>query len=126
MSAKFGSSSHGIILGFLTDSSQNGALLSWHYQNQCFATWDNETGWQDSTITDKNYFANSTVKIEFDNSGYVKWYKDNELIYTTPSPIGENNRVSSVFRIGKSMSTNTTFYDMHIKNFKVSVLQQAV
>lgn len=117
MDAQF-TNSHGILFGFLTANSQNGGFM-WHRQTNRFGVWDNQTLWQDSNITDKNYFANSTLRFYIDMQGYWHIYKDGILIFEPELPLGSNNRSIQTCGIGRMASTTTTFYDMVVKHIKV-------
>lgn len=128
MDAKF-TSSHGVIFGLYTwywnagvKGNAANAGFMWHRQTGRFAIWDSETLWQDSDITDKNYFANSTLRIYIDKSNKWHIYKDGVLVFEPPLAMGEHNSPSyiSTYGIGKMIDGgNTSFYNMDVKGVRV-------
>lgn len=55
------------------------------------------TAWEDSDISDINYFDDSTIKIEIDSNGYWHIYKDNTLIFEPAASLNLTD-----FQIGSS------------------------
>ena len=62
-------------------STQNAGLI-YRYQTLKWAVWDSTNGWQDSDISDKDYFANSTLKVKILSDGKWEIYKDDVLVFT--------------------------------------------
>ena len=96
-------------------SSQNAGLI-YRYQTLKWAVWDSTNGWQDSDISDKDYFNNSVVKIKILNDGKWEIYKDDVLVFAPSLAMvfeGTEN-----FGLG---SPNASATSMTIKNFRAYV-----
>lgn len=100
-----------VLFRFVSDNLNGG--LAYHYQSLKWAVWDRTNGWQDSDITDKDYFDNSIVKIVIDNLGKWHIYKDNTLIF---EPDNALETTTTGFGLGSPTAaiTNTV-----IKSFKI-------
>ena len=64
-------------------SNQNAGLI-YRYQTQTWSVWDSTNGWQDSTLTNKDYFNNCTLKVVIESDGKWKIYKDDTLVFSPP------------------------------------------
>jgi len=72
------------IFRFKNLTSNNEAGFLYRYQTLKWVVWDSVNSWQESEITDKDYFNNSTMKIKTLSDGKWEIYKDDVLVFTTP------------------------------------------
>lgn len=66
--------------------------LIFHYQTGFWSLYNGS--WHDSTITGMDAFANSTLKVEIDSSGYWHIYKNGVLLYDSNSVLNVNGNVA--------------------------------
>ena len=80
---------------FHTDSG-----LVWRGATGKWGVWDSSNNWQESNITDKNYFDDCVLKIVID--GDYKWhiYKDDTLVFEPPNAITSYYTTSELLTIG--------------------------
>lgn len=96
-----------------THKSDNSNGLVWRGATGKWGTWDNSNQWQESTITDKDFFDNCTVKIIISSDHKWHIYKDNVLVFEPPNAITLNTG-------GFSLGAHTdACYNMTITNFKI-------
>ena len=86
--------------------------FGWHNANGKWGFYSNSAWATDTTITDVNYFNNSTVKIFIDSSNYWHIYKDGTLIY-------EPNRAGAPVASWIIGSTGTSVNGMTITGLRV-------
>jgi hypothetical protein len=96
-------------------SNQNAGLI-YRYQTLKWAVWDGTNGWQDSDISDKDYFNNSIVKIKILDDGKWEIYKNDVLVFAPPLAMVFEGTES--FGLG---SPNASATSMTIKNFRAYV-----
>jgi hypothetical protein len=96
-----------------TDSNTHNAGVVWHGQTGKWGVWDSVNTWQDSNITDKDYFNDSVLKIVIDDNGYWHIYKDDVLIFEPANAITLKN---TAFVLGAS---SNACYNMVISKFKI-------
>lgn len=96
-------------------SSQNAGLI-YRYQTLKWAVWDSTNGWQDSDISDKDYFNNSVVKVKILDDGKWEIYKDDVLVFAPPLAMVFEGTDS--FGLG---SPNASATSMTIKSFRAYV-----
>ena len=78
-----------------------------------WAVYDETNSVQESTISDPNYFSNSTMRIEIGNDGKWKIYRNGKLVFAPPLALPITPRV---FCFG---SEQYPFYNMVIKKFRI-------
>lgn len=114
---KFASDNHGRIFSFRRngDTGNTNHGLAYRHQTGVWSIWDADNLWQDSTITDKDFFSNCllTIRIGADNNWYI--YKDNEFVFKTTTPMA-TGIVPNIFCLG---ANNQSFYDMNIESLKI-------
>lgn len=66
--------------------------LIYHYANGVWSLFNGS--WYDSTITGIDAFANSTLKVEIDSSGYWHIYKNGVLLYDSTVALSVNGNVA--------------------------------
>ncbi len=97
------------------DGTSNAGLI-YRYQTGTWSVWDSTTGWQDSTITSKDYFNNSTLKVKILSDGKWEIYKDNSLVFAPPTALTFEGTTD--FGIG---SPNASIVNMTVKSFRLYV-----
>lgn len=87
----------------------------WNGSEGCYSLYENSTGWHNTTITNFNYFANSTLKIEINNNTW-KIYRNNtlEFSYTFTN---DKQQYTSSFELGDTYSYNS--YDAAVKEIRI-------
>lgn len=126
MSKQFTSDYHGRLMNIFPWNSPESSLnetntgLIFHKQTQKFGVWDAVNLWQDSTVSDADYFSNSTVKIVVDIDGSWKIYKDDVLVFEPAAALPLQAKYFAIGGLNKNTSiANNTFYNMDIKSFKI-------
>lgn len=104
------------IFRFKNLSSNNEAGFLYRYQTLKWVVWDSVNSWQESEITDKDYFNNCTMKIKTLSDGKWEIYKDNVLVFTTPLPVTFEGTAS--WGIG-SPADNRSVTGMTISSVKI-------
>ena len=100
-----------VLFRFVSDNLNGG--FAYHYQTGKWAVWDRTTGWQDSTISNKDYFNNSVVKIIIDGLGKWHIYKDGVLIF---EPVTALETTTTGFGLGSPTACIT---NITINSFKI-------
>ena len=100
-----------VLFRFVSDNLNGG--LAYHYQTQKWGVWDRTTGCQDSDISDKDYFNNSTVKIIIDGLGKWHIYKDDVLVF---EPTTALETTTTSFGLG---SPTACINNITINSFKI-------
>lgn len=100
-------------LFMFTDSNTHNAGFVWHGATGKWGVWDSINTWQDSSISDKDYFNNSVLKIKITTDGKWHIYKDDVLIFEPANAITLKN---TAFVLG---ATSNSCYDMTITKFKI-------
>lgn len=96
-----------------SDSGQHDAGLVWRGATGKWGTWDSTNSWQESSITDKNYFDNSVLKIKITSDRKWHIYKDDVLVFEPPSAITLKN---TEFAIG---AASNGCYSVTVESFSV-------
>lgn len=109
-----GAFNNGALLTMLSSGSSYYEGLSYHTGTSKWAVWDHINGWNDSDISDPDYFANSVVKIMITPERKMVVYKDDELVFESSSVLPF---VITDLCLGSK--SNNTFYDMNIKKLEV-------
>lgn len=116
MDKQFGTGRHGRFFIFGSGETSGDKGFVYKHQDSYWSFYD--TAWAtSSTITDPNYFSNSTVKLEFDNEGHWKMYKDGVLLYL-PS---QTSVISAPRYLSIGSPSYQSFYNMTIESLKVYV-----
>lgn len=100
-----------VLFRFVSDNLNGGFV--YHYQTLKWAVWDRTNGWQDSDISDKDYFDNSIIKIIIDNLGKWHIYKDDNLIF---EPTNALESTTTGFGLGSPTAAIT---NITINSFKI-------
>lgn len=79
--------------------------LIYHYATGFWSLYNGS--WHDSTITGMDAFANSTVKIEIDSSGYWSIYKTGTLLWTSNAALSVNGNVALQIGSNDTNALNT-------------------
>lgn len=88
--------------------------LVWRGATGKWGTYDSNNGWQESTITNPNYFDNSVLKIVITDDHKWHIYKDNVLVFEPPNAITLDT--GNNFALGAG---SNSCYNMTISNFKI-------
>lgn len=78
---------HNDLFRFQNLSSTQNAGLIYRYQSLKWAVWDSVNGWQESSITDKDYFNDCTLTIKILSDGKWEIYKDDVLVFSPPAAL---------------------------------------
>lgn len=116
MSPSFAEGQHGRVFSF-RQQGQSGNInhgLAWRQQTGVWSIWDADNLWQDSTITDKDYFSNCTLTIEITADNNWKIYRNGIFVFgtTLPLPYSDCNQ----FTLG---SNAQSYYNMNIEGLKI-------
>lgn len=106
---------HNDIFRYQDVDGSSSAGFAFRWQSQVWAVWDSVNKWQESSITNKNYFDNCTLKIKILDNGKWEIYKDDVLVFAPPTApvLGTAN-----FGLG---SPNLAAKNMTIKSFRAYV-----
>lgn len=107
-------SSNGTLLSFGTYDNTSSHGLIYHYSSGKWGVWDHNNGWEDSDISDPDFFSGSVVKIEILPSNKWNIYKDDELVF---SPNKIFSKVPNSFAIG-GVGSNS-YYNMTIESLVI-------
>lgn len=107
---------NGALFGYNT--YQNGSThgFAYHTATSKWGVWDPSNGWRDTNISDTNYFANSTLKIEICADRKWKLYKDGTLFFEPTGAFPMDGVIS--FKIGGPQGNS--FYNMTIEGLVIS------
>lgn len=96
-------------------TSNQWAGLFWHKANSCYALYDYSSGYHDTSITNFDYFANSTLKVEISSSGLWKVYKNDTLIIS--AILDDKYLYQSCMELGNTNSYNN--YNAYIRGIRI-------
>lgn len=100
-------------LFMFSDTNTHNAGFVWRGATGRWGVWDSVNTWQESSITDKDYFDDSVLKIKITTDGKWHIYKDDVLIFEPANAIPLKN---IAFVLGAE--TNNC-YNVTISKFKV-------
>lgn len=93
--------------------NQNAGFI-YRYQSLKWAVWDSFNGWQESEISDKDYFNNSILKVKILSDGKWEIYKDDVLVFAPSiAPVFEG---TDSFGLG---SPSACITNITINSFKI-------
>lgn len=102
---------HNRVFMFTTNNSHDAGFL-WRSSGK-WAVWDPVNLWQESSITDKDYFNDSVLKIKITTDGKWHIYKDDVLIF---EPANAITLRYTAFVLG---ATTQGCYNMTISEFRI-------
>ena len=107
---------HNDLFRFKNLTNNDNAGFIFRYQTQKWAVWDSVNSWQESEITDKNYFDDCTLKVKILSDGKWEIYKDGILVFAPPTALPFEG--TSSWGIGSPV-TNSSIQGMVIESVKI-------